>query len=196
MTPVRTAGRLNGRPGDPRARETRAPLSVRGAMVFGMTGSDPKAALHLYLQAGREALLWKLDGLSEYDVRRPLTPTGTNLLGLVKHLASVEVGYFGVTFGRPFPERLGAGPAISVPERSSGRAHRAARSARPDSAPGMPVLRKVTEVARHLDQRFGSVAPSQPLTPRVASSRHHVTAHPHVGPRPAHTQRVWMRTAR
>jgi hypothetical protein len=51
-------------------------------------------------------VLWKLDGLSEYDVRRPMTPTGSNLLGLVKHLASVEVGYFGGTFGRPFGERL------------------------------------------------------------------------------------------
>ena len=51
-------------------------------------------------------MLWKLDGLSEYDVRRPMVPTGTNLLGLVKHLASVELGYFGETFGRPFGERL------------------------------------------------------------------------------------------
>jgi len=71
-----------------------------------MTGSDPKMDLHRYLQAGREALLWKLDGLSEYDARRPLVPTGTNLLGLVKHVASVEAGYFGETFGRPFGERL------------------------------------------------------------------------------------------
>ena len=71
-----------------------------------MNGSDPKADLRSYLQAGREALLWKLDGLSEYDIRRPLVPTGTNLLGLIKHVASVEAGYFGATFGRPFPERL------------------------------------------------------------------------------------------
>jgi uncharacterized damage-inducible protein DinB len=69
-----------------------------------MTGSDPKADLRRYLQAAREAVLWKLDGLSEYDIRRPLTPTGTNLLGLIKHLASVELGYFGDTFGRPFDE--------------------------------------------------------------------------------------------
>ncbi|MFB6979737.1 DinB family protein [Streptomyces scopuliridis] len=55
-----------------------------------------------YLQAARDALLWKLDGLSEYDIRRPLTPTGTNLLGLVKHIAGVELGYFGDTFGRPY----------------------------------------------------------------------------------------------
>ncbi|MCX5107296.1 DinB family protein [Streptomyces sp. NBC_00378] len=67
-----------------------------------MIEPNPKVDLLRYLQDGRDALLWKLDGLSEYDVRRPLTPTGTNLLGLVKHLAGVELGYFGDTFGRPF----------------------------------------------------------------------------------------------
>ncbi|MEV6521107.1 DinB family protein [Longispora sp. NPDC051575] len=71
-----------------------------------MTGPDLKADLHRYLRAGREALLWKLDGLSEYDARRPLTPTGTNLLGLVKHVAGCELGYFGDTFGRPSGEVL------------------------------------------------------------------------------------------
>ena len=71
-----------------------------------MIAPDPKADLHHYLQSAREALLWKLDGLSEYDARRPLTPTGTNLLGLVKHVASVEAGYFGETFARPFGEPL------------------------------------------------------------------------------------------
>ncbi len=74
-----------------------------------MTVSDPKADLHHYLQGAREALLWKLEGLSECDIRRPMTPTGTNLLGLVKHLAGVETGYFGDTFGRPFGEGLPAG---------------------------------------------------------------------------------------
>jgi hypothetical protein len=67
---------------------------------------DPKSVLHHYLRVARDAVLWKLDGVSEYDVRRPLVPTGTNLLGLVKHLASVESGYFGEVFGRPFPEPL------------------------------------------------------------------------------------------
>jgi len=71
-----------------------------------MTGSDPKEDLQRYLQAARDALIWKLDGLSEYDIRRPLTPTGTNLLGLIKHVAGVELGYFGDTFGRPFGEQL------------------------------------------------------------------------------------------
>jgi uncharacterized damage-inducible protein DinB len=71
-----------------------------------MATSDPKADLHRYLRAARTALLRKLEGLSEYDVRRPMVPTGTNLLGLVKHVATCEVGYFGDTFGRPFDERL------------------------------------------------------------------------------------------
>lgn len=67
-----------------------------------MTRPTPKADLLRTLRTARETLLWKLEGLSEYDVRRPMTPTGTNLLGLVKHSAGVEVGYFGDTFGRPF----------------------------------------------------------------------------------------------
>ncbi|QMU70565.1 DinB family protein [Streptacidiphilus sp. P02-A3a] len=71
-----------------------------------MKPNDPKDDLHRYLKAAREAVVWKLEGLSEYDIRRPLTPTGTNLLGLVKHLASVEFGYFGPTFDRPHHESL------------------------------------------------------------------------------------------
>ena len=71
-----------------------------------MTGLDPKADFHRYLQEARDALLWKLDGLSEYDVRRPMVPTGTNLLGLVKHVAGCELGYFGDTFGRAHHEPL------------------------------------------------------------------------------------------
>jgi uncharacterized damage-inducible protein DinB len=67
-----------------------------------MSEAEFKADLRRYLQVVREAVLWKLSGLSEYDTRRPMTPTGTNLLGLVKHLAGVEIGYFGDTFGRPF----------------------------------------------------------------------------------------------
>jgi uncharacterized damage-inducible protein DinB len=66
-----------------------------------VTGPDEKALFHDYLQGAREVLLWKLEGLSEYDIRRPLTPTGTNLLGIVKHVASVELEYFGPVFGRP-----------------------------------------------------------------------------------------------
>jgi uncharacterized damage-inducible protein DinB len=71
-----------------------------------MASYDPKADLRRYLDEARQTLVWKVDGLSEYDARRPLTATGTNLLGLIKHAAGVESGYFGVTFGRPFPEPL------------------------------------------------------------------------------------------
>ncbi|MFJ6617830.1 DinB family protein [Kitasatospora sp. NPDC091335] len=71
-----------------------------------MKSNDPKDNLHRYLKEARKAVVWKLDGLSEYDIRRPLTPTGTNLLGLVKHLAGIELGYFGPTFGRPHDEPL------------------------------------------------------------------------------------------
>ena len=71
-----------------------------------MTDLAAKADLHTYLQGARGALLWKLEGLSEYDVRRPLTPTGTNLLGLIKHQAGGELEYFGTVFGRPHGESL------------------------------------------------------------------------------------------
>jgi Protein of unknown function (DUF664) len=71
-----------------------------------MIDSFAKEHLHDHLRWVREALVWKLDGLSEYDVRRPLTATGTNLLGLVKHSAIAEARYFGEVFGRPFPEPL------------------------------------------------------------------------------------------
>ena len=65
---------------------------------------DEKAELVTALQVLNDAVLAKLDGLGEYDLRRPLTPTGTNLLGIVKHLASVQAGYFGDVFERPWPE--------------------------------------------------------------------------------------------
>jgi len=65
-----------------------------------------KAHLHDHLRWVREALVWKLDGLSEYDIRRPLTSTGTNLLGLIKHNAMWDSRYFGEVFDRPYPEPL------------------------------------------------------------------------------------------
>ena len=66
-----------------------------------MTESEPKTTLLRYLQDGRNVVVWKLEGLDDYDVRRPLVRTGTNLLGLVKHLACVEFAYFGPVFDRP-----------------------------------------------------------------------------------------------
>src|SRR5579863_6783444 len=65
---------------------------------------DPKTVLQHYLQQARDALIWKLDGLGERDARLPRTPSGNNLLGVLKHCLNVEAGYFGPTFGREFPE--------------------------------------------------------------------------------------------
>jgi len=67
---------------------------------------DVKAELVASLEKLNQSVLAKLDGLSEHDLRRPMTPTGTNLLGVVKHLASVQAEYFGDTFGRPWPEPM------------------------------------------------------------------------------------------
>jgi hypothetical protein len=67
-----------------------------------------KDYLHDNLRSVREVMVWKLDGLSEYDVRRPLTATGTNLLGLVKHLTNTESRYLAEVFGRPLVPPLAA----------------------------------------------------------------------------------------
>ncbi len=64
-------------------------------------GMTEKEILQRYLRVQRDALAAKLDGVSEYDARRPLVPTGTNLLGIVKHVAYVQLGYLGDCFGRP-----------------------------------------------------------------------------------------------
>jgi hypothetical protein len=69
-------------------------------------GSGISDDLRNYLQESRDTALSSLDDLSEYDVRRPMTPTGTNLLGLIKHLAGSELGYLGIAVGRPTPVPL------------------------------------------------------------------------------------------
>ena len=76
-------------------------VPVRGDPGHSCRMDDPKETMHRYLRTQRTSLLSKLDGLDEYAIRRPMTRTGTNLLGLVKHVASVEVGYFGDVFDRP-----------------------------------------------------------------------------------------------
>jgi len=68
---------------------------------------DLKEALSEYLTGQRSVLLMKLDGLSERELRLPRTPTGTNLLGIVKHCMNVEYGYFGPTFGRTIDDPNG-----------------------------------------------------------------------------------------
>lgn len=79
------------------------PASYLALYAPPLTTGDEKALLHAHLRLNRDALLWKLEGLDEADRRRPLTPTGTNLIGLVKHLSGVEAAYFCDAFGRDRP---------------------------------------------------------------------------------------------
>jgi uncharacterized damage-inducible protein DinB len=69
--------------------------------------ADEKTTLWATLNAYRDTVLWKLEGLDDEQLRRPMTPSGTNLIGLVKHLAAAEYGWFCETFGRetePLPD--------------------------------------------------------------------------------------------
>lgn len=72
-------------------------LMVREVPALG----EEKESLHASLDRHRDAVLWKLEGLDDEQLRRQLVPSGTNLLGLVKHLGSIEFGWFCETFDRP-----------------------------------------------------------------------------------------------
>lgn len=101
-----------------------------------------KATLQSDLDVARSAVLAKLDGLGEYDKRRPLTPTGANLLGLVNHLAAWEAVYLGQIFGRPFAD---AEPPILLGEDfDDWRIHQDETSAR--------VLERFRRVCSHADE--------------------------------------------
>jgi uncharacterized damage-inducible protein DinB len=63
------------------------------------TGGE-KDSLQVALDRHRDVLLWKLSGLDDEQLRRQLVPSGTSLLGVLKHLAAVEYGWFCDTFGR------------------------------------------------------------------------------------------------
>ena len=76
-------------------------MTLRRLYQVPLATGDEKELLHTQLQLSRDALLWKLEGLGDADVRKPMTRTGTNLLGIVKHLAGIESFYFCDSFGRP-----------------------------------------------------------------------------------------------
>ncbi|HVK22689.1 MAG TPA: DinB family protein [Actinokineospora sp.] len=80
-----------------------------------LTGGE-KESLHVALDRHRDVVVWKLEGLDDEQVRRIMTPSGVSLLGLVKHLASVEYGWFCETFGKPV-EPLGFDPATEEDSR-------------------------------------------------------------------------------
>jgi uncharacterized protein DUF664 len=62
---------------------------------------DEKESLRVSLDRHRDVVLWKLHDLDDEQLRRKMTPSGTSLLGLVKHLAFVEFSWFCDTFGQP-----------------------------------------------------------------------------------------------
>jgi uncharacterized damage-inducible protein DinB len=61
------------------------------------TAPEPET-LNAFLDYHRATLLNKVEGVSDEDLRRPLVPSGTTLLGLVKHLAHVERWWFSDVF--------------------------------------------------------------------------------------------------
>jgi uncharacterized damage-inducible protein DinB len=130
---------------------------------------DEKTTLLRYLRLRRADLLAKTDGLSEYDLRRPLTPTGTNLLGLVKHVASVEIEYLGEVFGRP--------SGIALPWMAD--------DAEPDADMWVPAEQSVAEVvalhhasARHADATIEALPLDAPgHVPWWPAERADVTLH-------------------
>lgn len=107
-----------------------------------------KTALHDELRWAREAMLGKLQGLSEYDVRRPMTGTGTNLLGLIKHLSMGESKYLGEVFGRPFPEYLPWWDADAEPDVDKWATAQESRA---------EILQRYERVCAHADETIDSL---------------------------------------
>lgn len=70
---------------------------------FAEQAAAEMSLLHSHLVAARDALIWKVEGLSDEERRRPMTPTGTNLIGLVKHMTWIEGWYLCEFFGRRRP---------------------------------------------------------------------------------------------
>src|SRR2546423_1579837 len=80
--------------------------SIRAPLPDPPLAADEKATLGAFLDWYRDALLRKLEGLEKEAATRRLVPSATTLLGMVKHLAYVERGWFQGTFmGEPV-ERL------------------------------------------------------------------------------------------
>lgn len=128
---------------------------------------DQKQIIHRYLRISRDALLAKLDGLSERDVRWPMTQTGTNLLGLVKHVASVELGYFGEVFDRP--SNL---PLLWLDEDAEINADMWATA----DESREEIVTLYQQAAAHADETIAALTLESPgLVPWWPPERHHVT---------------------
>lgn len=73
--------------------------------------ADERRALAAWLDFHRATLVMKLDGLDDEQLRRPMVPSGTSLLGLVKHLTETEHSWFVNEFAQ-----LGEAPIFDTPD--------------------------------------------------------------------------------
>ena len=69
---------------------TPPPTGARKDTPLPRTGSDERAVLVGFLDHLRAAVAAKAEDVPEPEVRTPGVPSGTTLLGLVKHLTAVE----------------------------------------------------------------------------------------------------------
>lgn len=97
-----------------------------------------------------------LEGLDDYDLRRPMTPTGTNLLGVVKHLIGIEAGYLGTAVGRPFEREL---PWISDESAGPNRDMWATADESSDYIVGL-----YRQASAHTDHVVAALGPEAPAT--------------------------------
>jgi len=67
-----------------------------------------KQVLSAFLDQQLDVILWKLEGLTDEQLRQPITPSGMCLLALVKHVAGVPYYWLCEVFGRPFEPWPGA----------------------------------------------------------------------------------------
>ncbi len=61
---------------------------------------DVKSRLVRRVQRELESMVSKAEGISEYDARRPLVPSGSNILGILQHTSAVVLGYMTECFGQ------------------------------------------------------------------------------------------------
>lgn len=121
-----------------------------------MTARSLSFHLQRHLQRSRDGVVASLEGLSEYDMRRPLVPSGTNLLGLAKHLVGIELGYLGTCVGRP--------PPFTLPWEEDGSVWESADMwATPDQSPHY-LLGLYRQAWRHSDESFATLTLDAPAS--------------------------------
>ncbi|MFI6921143.1 DinB family protein [Nonomuraea spiralis] len=78
------------------------------------TGRTETETLRGFLDYLRTSVAAKVEGVPEPQVRTPMVPSGTNLLGLLNHLTSVERAIFLGEEVTAWPDTFRAAPSDSV----------------------------------------------------------------------------------